>query len=108
MAVNFCPEAWYLQRRHVVRTRAGAERLDARTRAHRYIGQQTDSLQRLDSLRSLLLAATRAGSLASAWVVEDTATTCPTKDAIVPDLPTDYTAWASRFQVCCASARDRA
>jgi hypothetical protein len=53
-SVNFCPEAWYLQRHGAARSTAAEQRLDAGTRAHQQIGRQTDHL-RLGRMRRVLL-----------------------------------------------------
>jgi hypothetical protein len=65
--VNVCPEAWYLQRRHVRPTSETVERLDAGTLAHAAIGAGTDRLRSLNRRRSVLLAAAGVLTVAIAF-----------------------------------------
>ena len=64
-AFTFCPEAWYLQRRGAARDHAATERLMAGIHAHRRLGQRTDQLQLVRTMRRLLFVAI---VLLIAWV----------------------------------------
>ena len=64
--VNFCPEAWHLQRRGVARNFGGALNLQQGSRAHRDIGSRVDRVRGLERMRQVVLlvvAALLAGLL---------------------------------------------
>jgi hypothetical protein len=53
--VNFCPEAWHLQRRGVARNRVGVQKLDQGSLAHREIGSRVDRVRGLEQMRRVVL-----------------------------------------------------
>jgi hypothetical protein len=50
----FCPEAWYLQRRHARQSATAEKRLEIGIQAHRQIGHETDRLLKVQSVRLVL------------------------------------------------------
>ena len=56
-AYAFCPQAWFLQRCRLPVTAETAARRQARSRAHREIGHQTEVVRAADALQTVLLIA---------------------------------------------------
>jgi hypothetical protein len=51
----FCPQAWYLQRRHVLRSVAAEHRLAQGSATHERIGRRTDDVRLVERVQWLVL-----------------------------------------------------
>ena len=65
----FCPQAWYLQRRHTRRSALAVRRLTQGSIAHEGIGRRTDTVRVLERVQQVVLVVGLLVAAAIAWLL---------------------------------------